>query len=132
MARSNDLHLISKLRRDAALFEKYEGAQSGRGPRRKYGTRLDYDKIAQKYWKKGKRQGEIIPNYYEGIFLHKEFGCELKIVIIEKINVGTKKVGHVLLFSSDLELGWEKLIDYYSLRFQIEFNFRDARTTFRT
>ena len=50
--------------------------------------------------------------------------------MIEKINVGTKKVGHVLLFSSDVELGWEKLIDYYSLRFQIEFNFRDAKQHF--
>ena len=34
------------------------------------------------------------------------------------------------MFSSDLELGWEKLIDYYSLRFQIEFNFRDAKQHF--
>jgi putative transposase len=29
-----------------------------------------------------------------------------------------------------LELGWEKLVDYYSLRFQIEFNFRDAKQHF--
>ncbi len=29
-----------------------------------------------------------------------------------------------------MELGWEKLIDYYSLRFQIEFNFRDAKQHF--
>ncbi len=130
MARVNNLHLISKLRRDAALFEKYQGVQSGRGPNKKYGRRLDYDNIPQRYWKKSKRQGEIITNYYEGIFLHKEFGCQLKIVIIEKINVGTKKVGHVVLFSSDLELGWEKLIEYYSLRFQIEFNFRDAKQHF--
>lgn len=27
-------------------------------------------------------------------------------------------------------LGWEKLIDYYSWRFQIEFNFRDAKQHF--
>ena len=34
------------------------------------------------------------------------------------------------MFSSDVELGWEKLIEYYSLRFQIEFNFRDAKQHF--
>jgi putative transposase len=34
---------------------------------------------------------------------------------------------HVFLFSSDLELESEKIIDYYRLRFQIEFNFRDAK-----
>jgi putative transposase len=37
------------------------------------------------------------------------------------------KRSHVILFSSDLSLPFEKLIDYYSLRFQIEFNFRDAK-----
>ncbi len=35
-----------------------------------------------------------------------------------------------MLFSSDEELEWEKLIEYYSLRFQIEFNFRDAKQHF--
>jgi putative transposase len=29
--------------------------------------------------------------------------------------------------SSDLKLSSEKIIDYYKLRFQIEFNFRDAK-----
>jgi putative transposase len=32
-----------------------------------------------------------------------------------------------VLFSSDLSLAYDKLIDYYSLRFQIDFNFRDAK-----
>jgi len=33
----------------------------------------------------------------------------------------------IYLFSSDLELPYDKLIDFYSLRFQIEFNFRNAK-----
>ena len=33
----------------------------------------------------------------------------------------------MLLFSDDLYLASETLIDYYALRFQIEFNFRDAK-----
>ena len=32
-----------------------------------------------------------------------------------------------VLFSNDLTLASETVIDYYSLRFQIEFNFRDAK-----
>jgi len=52
------------------------------------------------------------------------------VVIIKKINLKSGKVGHAILFSSDVELGWEKLIAYYSLRFQIEFNFRDAKQHF--
>ena len=39
----------------------------------------------------------------------------------------TQKKSHVLLFSSDLALDAETLIDSYALRFQIKFNFRDAK-----
>ena len=47
MARENDLHLISKLRKDAALFEKYEGEYGGRGARKKYGERVELRKPAK-------------------------------------------------------------------------------------
>ena len=40
------------------------------------------------------------------------------------------RVGHVILFSTDLFLGAATLIDYYALRFQIEFTFRDAKGHF--
>ena len=59
--------------------------------------------------------------------LHKSFAQVLNVVIITKANLKTGKFAHVVLFSSDLELSSEKVIDYYSLRFQIEFNFRDAK-----
>ena len=48
-------------------------------------------------------------------------------VIIVKTNLSTQKRAHVVLFSSDLALAYDKLIDAYHLRFQIEFNFRDAK-----
>ena len=43
MAQQNDLELISKLRKDAVLYEKYDGKYSGRGAQKKYGARLQYD-----------------------------------------------------------------------------------------
>ena len=91
---------------------------------------MKYDLLPLGYLRKSEREKDIITNYYQGIFLHKEFGCELNVVIIVKINLKTRKMGHAILFSSDLELEWEKLVDYYSLRFQIEFNFRDAKQHF--
>lgn len=130
MARTNDLHLISKLRKDAAIYEKYEGEYGGKGAKKKYGARLKYDILPTKYLRKSEQKKDVITNYYQGIFLHKEFGCELNVVIIVKLNLKTKKMGHAILFSSDVELDWEKLVDYYSLRFQIEFNFRDAKQHF--
>jgi putative transposase len=130
MALENDLHLISKLRRDSPLFEKYEGKQKPKGPRRKYGEQLHYEAMPIKYLKKTEVEGQIIVNYYQGVFLHKSFGMPLNVVVIVKTDLKKRKVGYVILFSSDEELGWEKLIEYYSLRFQIEFNFRDAKQHF--
>ena len=51
----------------------------------------------------------------------------LNIVIILKTNLKTQEQGHVILFSTDLALTHTQLIELYSLRFQIEFNFRDAK-----
>ena len=48
-------------------------------------------------------------------------------VVILKTNLSTHKQAHIILFSTDLNLSHEKPYDYYTLRFQIEFNFRDAK-----
>ena len=59
--------------------------------------------------------------------LHKEFTQPLNIVIIVKTNLRTQARAHVVLFSSDSALAYTPLVDYYGLRFQIAFNFRDAK-----
>jgi putative transposase len=130
MAQENQLELVSKLRCDAALYEKYAGIYSGRGRLKKYGEKLNYEKMPTEYLIKSKTEGELITLYYQGFLLHRKFKGELNVVVIEKINVKAQKIARVLLFSSDLELSSEKVIEYYSLRFQIEFNFRDAKQHF--
>lgn len=127
MVRSFGLHLISKLRHDAALYFPYEGPYSGRGPHRKYGKKIDYNNIPPRYLKHSSIEENIQTNIYQATMLHKEFAQLLNVVIIVKYNLKTDKRAHVILFSSDLDLSYERLIDYYSLRFQIEFNFRDAK-----
>ena len=59
-----------------------------------------------------------------------EFLHPLYIVLIFSTNRRTKKTTHTILFSTDLKQEYDKIIDYYSLRFQIEFNFRDAKQFF--
>lgn len=130
MAQQNELELISKLRRDAVLFEKYEGKYSGRGAKKKYGARLKYDLMSPRYLQKSEKKEDAIINYYAGVFWHKEFSEALKVVIIVKIDLKKQKLGHAILFSSDENLEWEKIIDYYALRFQIEFNFREVKQHF--
>jgi putative transposase len=121
------LHLISKLRYDAALYFPYEGPQKKRGANKKYGDKLNYDHIPAQYLKETSLVDGIQTNIYQMKMWHKLFPYLLNIVIIVKINLKTQARAHVVLFSSDLELAYDKLIDYYRLRFQIEFNFRDAK-----
>jgi putative transposase len=127
MAQQNNLHLISKLRCDAALYFPYTGPYAGRGPHRTYGDRVDYDALPVQYLQKTTVEGHIKTCTYQMQLLHKEFTQPLNVVIIAKTNLRTQARAHVLLFSSDLVLAYAPLVDYYSLRFQIEFNFRDAK-----
>jgi hypothetical protein len=127
MARQCNLHLISKLRCDAALYFPYTGPYAGRGPRRKYGNKVHYDNIPMQYLKETSVEGHIQTRLYQAQLLHKEFTQPLNVVIIVKTNLHTQARAHVVLFSSDLALAYAPLVDYYGLRFQIEFNFRDAK-----
>lgn len=121
------LHLISKLRHDSALSFRYEGPYSGKGPHRKYGDKIDYRRIPDKYLLKTITERGIRTEIYQAVALHACFAQPLNVVIIVKTNLQTQAWAHVILFSSDLDLSYDRLIDYYSLRFQIEFNFRDAK-----
>jgi putative transposase len=127
MARQCGLHLISKLRCDAALYFPYTGPYAGRGPRRKYGHKVAYDHLPVQYLKETTVEGPIETRLYQMQVLHKEFAHPLNVVIIAKTNLRTQASAHVVLFSSDLALAYAPLVDYYGLRFQIEFNFRDAK-----
>jgi putative transposase len=127
MAQQCRVQLISKLRSDAAVYVPYEGSYAGRGPHRKYGSKLDYRGIPATYLKATTVDGPIQTRIYQAQLLHKEFVQALNVVIIVKTNLHTHARAHVILFSSDLELPYDQLKEYYCLRFQIEFNFRDAK-----
>ena len=127
MARQCALHLISKLRCDAALYLPYTGPYAGRGPHRKYGCKIDYGHLPVQYLKETTVEGHIATRLYQMPLLHKEFAQPLNVVILAKTNLRTQARAHVILFSSDLGLAYAPLVDYYRLRFQIEFNFRDAK-----
>lgn len=121
------LHLISKLRCDSALYFVYDGLQKKKGPRKKYGEKIDYRSIPQKYLVEKRTEGTIETRIYQAQMLHRDFAQPLNVVIITKTNPQTGAFANVNLFSSALDCSSEKIIDYYSLRFQIEFNFRDAK-----
>lgn len=51
MVRQIGLHLVSKLHHDSALYLPYDGPYSGRGPRKKYGDKINYQNIPEMYLK---------------------------------------------------------------------------------
>jgi putative transposase len=127
MTRQVGLHLISKLCNNSALHFKYNGIYSGKGRRRIYGNRVDYTNLPDENIKSDTTNKQIRTRIYQLEVIHKKFADTLNVVIILKENQKTGKAAHVILFSTDLNLEWDKLVDYYRLRFQIEFSFRDAK-----
>jgi putative transposase len=85
------------------------------------------DQLTPEYLCHEEVEKNIRTRIYQVQLLHKNFPQPLNVVVIVKTNLTTGKSAKVLLFSDDLELAYDKLIDYYQLRFQIEFNFRDAK-----
>lgn len=124
---ATSLHLISKLRHDAALYFVYAGDQKRFGPRRRYGSKVTYQAIPEQYQVAAYQEEQIHTTIYQATMLHKCFDVPLNVVILVKTNLTSGAHAHTVLFSSDLALSYAKLIDYYSLRFQLEFNFRDAK-----
>jgi hypothetical protein len=130
MVRQLDLHLVSKLRSDAALYAEPTALQRQVQPRRKYGERIDLDALPAAWLRSSQTEDGYQTNVYQARCLHKSFARKLNVVILEKTHLASGRVGHVLLFTSDLFLSAATLLDYYSLRFQIEFTFRDAKQYF--
>jgi hypothetical protein len=127
MVRQENLHLISKLRSDAALYVPFEGKYSGTGRPTKYGDKINVRQMDPKYLKETSTEKNLRTDIYQGQFYNKEFTFALNVVMILKTNLTTLSQAHVILCSTDLALAYDKMIQCYSLRFQIEFNFRDAK-----
>jgi hypothetical protein len=127
MVRQTGLHLISKMRSDAALYLPFAGEHKPRGPKPRLGDKLDVRNLDSKHLKESAVENDLRTDIYQGQFLNKEFDFPLNVVIIVKTNLKTSAQAHVILFSTDLEQPYDQIIKFYSLRFQIEFNFRDAK-----
>ncbi len=127
MVQQCGLQLISKLRHDAALCFPFSGEYKGSGPHPKYRERVDYQHIPDTYLKSTTLEKGIQTCTYQAQLLHPDFHGPLNVVILVKTNLTTNGWAHVILFSSDLSLSADHMVIYYSLRFQLEFNFRDAK-----
>jgi len=131
LANQFKLNLISKLRSTVSLYFPYTGEQKKRGKKRKYGEKIDVEHLSKNYLRKREVKEDCVLEYYQLLAWNKNItDFQLNVVIIRAISKKTKKVGYCYLFTGDLNLSYDKIVEYYSLRFQIEFNFRDAKQYF--
>jgi putative transposase len=128
LARGEGLEVISKLRSDAALYENYEGPQKGVGRPKQYGAKIVYGQLpeAQRVSCQ-EEEGYRTEKYHLPGVWQKKFGVRLNVVVLVVTRLSDGQRSRAVLFSSDLMLGWEQLEEYYRLRFQIEFTFREAK-----
>jgi hypothetical protein len=118
-----NLQVISKLRSDADMRYLYNGVQKPRGAKRKYDGKVQLRDLSRLTHV---RQLEAGLDLYTLVVWHVSLKRTIRIAAV----VDTRKVGKTgvaLLFSTDVELDAELILEYYKARFQIEFIFRDAK-----
>lgn len=137
-------HLISKLQYNSALYfkavlpELVEGTPKKKGRKPIYGEKLNYNelnKYDEQYLveKRPQKDGSIWYIYQFKNMLSKNFEIPLNIVIIVKYDKNgnlCKATHRIILFCTNNEENYKNIITIYQVRFQIEFNFREARQHF--
>jgi len=118
-------HLITKLRTDANMryiFDRKENPNAHGNTR--YGAKIDWKNLDLNRWiEEGTHPKlEHILIYTQELY-SVQFERNLKVVIL----INTQNGKYVLLASTDLSQSGLEIVEYYSLRFQIEFLFRDAK-----
>jgi putative transposase len=130
MTRRLNLHLLSKMRHTAALFFLPTQEEKQAQPRLLYGGRVDYNALPLCCRVSYREEEGYQLGIYQMPCRHKDFAEVLNVVILKKTHFATGRSSHVVLFCSDQSLEALTMVDYYGLRFQIEFEFRDAKQHF--
>jgi len=117
------LHMVGKLRVDANLCYIFTGEQKLRGKRRKYDGKVDLNDVSRFQFVQDLEQNLKL---YTAVVWHMSLKRQVRIAYISDARK-PDKVGHVVLFSTDINLSAYDIYCFYKARFQIEFIFRDAK-----
>lgn len=117
------LHVISKLRCDANLRFLYTGAQKRRGRPRKYAGKVDLSDLSGFTFVE-QMQPDV--DLYTAVVWSVSLKRAIRVAYLVDRSHPTR-VRTCLLFSTDVQQDPRQIVEYYKLRFQIEFIFRDAK-----
>lgn len=119
-------HFMSKLRTDADMKYLYQGEHAKRkGAKKKYDGKV--------IWKECFEEFSLVTTLENGIRLYSEdvysvcLKRQVRVVVLQTYN-SKGQMGYALLFSTNTEQDPMEIYHYYSLRFSIEFLFRDAKS----
>ena len=125
-------HLLSRLRINITLYdlvpEMTEGPKSPRGRPKKYGQRLgSADDCATAYKEKAQtysvflygKQREVLA--YTQVTILKTLKCPIRVVWVYR------QSRYVALFTTDLGLSVEQIIEFYGARWKIEAGFKEIK-----
>jgi len=114
-------HFITRLRKDANLYYLYSGPRAKTGRPRVYDEKVHCENIDKRRlaWFLGDGECEC----YSGLVYAKRFKRKVRVVYIQSRTDGQ----YCILMSTDTQLAPEKIMEFYKLRFQIEFLIRDSK-----
>lgn len=133
-AASAGLSVITKLRCDANIKFLYVGEQKSKGRKRQYGDKINWkaadllDKMDLEYsYPNTEKEYSTLAacKLYSKVVYSVKWKQKLKIVLVIKTENGIQRMA--ILACSDLTLSAQNIAQYYCLRFQIEFIFRDLK-----
>lgn len=115
-------HLITKLRKNAALYYYHQGPHpKKRGRKRKYAGKVKWDSSLREHFTPAGTLEKGV-EIRSQLLYSKHLKRQLLVVVLLE---GTKVLS--ILATTDIELSPKDVVAYYSLRFQMEYTYRDAK-----
>lgn len=122
--RAKERHLVTRLRCDANLRYLFQGPWPQRkGRKKRYDGKVDLRDVSRMEFVGTIDENEDIELYTARVN-SPHMKQDFRIAYVRNRH---KPEQYVVLASTDLKLDAQKIVDYYSLRFQIEMIFRDAK-----
>ena len=115
-------HLISRLRDDAHLMYITNEARTGKkGRPKKFDGKIDFSNLD--FDRLEKLDLSADGDFYSAIVHSKALNIPIRVVVW----ISPKKKSHKIYFSTDTQMSGIDVVEIYRSRFQIEFNFRNAK-----
>lgn len=120
------LVLISRMQRRSYMRYAYLGPQNGgKGARKKFDGKVDETAPCPDHFTVIQQEDNKI--VYEGVVHIRALKRWCKVVILHSLNEAQKVKSVLVYFATATSMAGEKVLEYYHNRYQIEFNFRDAK-----